>query len=221
MNWYQKLSPSSQLVVSALISLLGTAIVTTCAAVYQNYTQAGRLDVGSLINYAIVTFSVLISKALYDYVPAHAVQLIQAGQDAQVAMQDSLQRAQAIASGVIATNGKQVQSASSQGQMPAVIVQPPTNLKLDDIQAISAQLAINLMHMAGNSVQDVAPVQAPPAAQPFSPSVTSVIPARPVAPPVAPVDPNAYIDPLKGFSAVLPAYNPNVSDMTTQSVPVA
>src|SRR5258708_1488240 len=87
-----KLTPAQTLVVHALISLLGTAIVGAICAAYQFYTS-GSVGVGTIINYTLVTFLVLFSKSLHDYVPTHAQDVIQSLQDAYNESQDALHRA--------------------------------------------------------------------------------------------------------------------------------
>ncbi len=129
------------------------------AAVYTSYTQAGHLDLQALINVSLLTFALLFGKAMHDWIPAHAQQLLQAEQEEKARLYDALQRAQNLSSVVIATQGRQVNSVSSQAQIqPPVIVQPvQAGLKEQDIAAISQQIALNLMNMAAPVQEKAAP----------------------------------------------------------------
>jgi hypothetical protein len=196
-NFYNNLSPTTRLLIQSLIAVLGSVLAAVVVAVYQSYSQSGVLNPQALLNVALVTFALLFGKAMHDWVPAHAQQLIQAGKDNEAALYDALQRQQAISSQAIAQ--KPTVPAA-----PQVIVQPSSSLSSSDIAAISQQLALQLANMATPSAS---PVVEPPSV--------------PVAPAVPAFDPNAYVDPLRN-SAVLPAYKPPVAipDMATQSVSV-
>jgi hypothetical protein len=88
-----KLTPAQQLIINGIISLLATAIVGAVSATYQYYDQNGLVNLGVLLNFMLLTFIVLFGKSLYDYVPGHAQQLIQALQDSEQQAQTALQQA--------------------------------------------------------------------------------------------------------------------------------
>jgi len=187
--FYNSLSPTTKLLIQSFLSILGSVLVGVLAAVYTSYTQAGHLDLQALINVSLLTFALLFGKAMHDWIPAHGRQLLQAEQEEKARLYDALQRAQNLSSVVIATQGRQVNSVSSQAQIqPPVIMQA---LSPEQVQAISQQIALNLMNM-------VAPA--------------------PVQEKAAP-DTNAYVDPLS-VSRKLPAYVPPaaIPDTPTQEV---
>ena len=206
-KFYNSLSPTTKLVLQSFSSVLGSVLVGVGAAAYQNYTQAGHLDLQALLNISLLTFALLFGKAMHDWVPAHAQQLLQAANDEKTTLYNALQRQQQISSAVVATQSKQVQSTSLQAQqtpVQPVVVQTSSSLQVTDIQAIAAQLAINLMNMSV-------------AASTNSPALT---PKGNIPPVQTQPKQDAYIDPLK-VSAVLPAYKPMaIPDQPTQSVPV-
>jgi hypothetical protein len=191
--FYNNLSPTTKLLIQSFLSILGSVLVGVLTAAYQSYTQAGHLDLQALINVSLLTFALLFGKAMHDWIPAHGRQLLQAEQEEKARLYDALQRAQQLSSVVIATQGRQVNSASSQPQIqPPVIVQPvQTGLKPEEIQTISRQIALNLMNMA-SSQSEVNAVQEKAA-------------------------PDAYVDPLQ-VSMKLPAYVPPaaIPDQATQ-----
>jgi hypothetical protein len=194
-SFYNNLSPTTRLLIQSFVAVLGSVLAAVIVAVYQSYSTSGVLNPQLLLVVAMAAFIPLFGKAMHDWIPPHAVQIIQAGKDNETALYDALQRQQQISSNAI---------ASKPVQQPQVIVQPSSSLNIADIQAISAQLALNLANMA------------------VSPAPAVVAQSAPVVAPAAPAfDPNAYLDPLRN-SAVLPAYKPPVAiaDMATQSVPV-
>lgn len=76
-----KLTQTQKLILSAILSLLGSAIVSAVVAAY-HYTMSGsNPQAGDVLMFALSTFGLLFGRALYDYVPAHAAQTIQALQD--------------------------------------------------------------------------------------------------------------------------------------------
>ena len=87
-----KLTPAQQLILYALVSLAGTALVGAISATYQYYDQHG-LNIGELINFMLLTFIVLFGKALHDYVPGHVQDVIKAWQDTAAQAQDALRQA--------------------------------------------------------------------------------------------------------------------------------
>ncbi len=205
-NSYNNLPASTKLLLQSLVAVLGSVLVGVLTAAYQNYTQAGHLDTQALINVSLVTFALLFGKAMHDWVPAHAQALLKAAQDEKAAMYEALQRSQNVTSAVIATQGKQVQSNPV---APSHVVVPvPTSLKSEDVSAIAAQLAVNLINIAADRASQATASTTPAPTTPVVP----VAPPEPAEPP--------YIDPLRN-SAVLPAYKPPVAipDQATQVVP--
>jgi hypothetical protein len=197
---YNNLSPATKLLLQSFLAVLSSVLSTVLFAVYQSYNAAGTFNPQALIIVALVTFIPLFGKAMHDWVPPHAQQIIQAGKDNEAALQDALTRQQMLTSNAL---NRPVQQAMS-AQQPHVVVQASPSLKFQDIQAIATQLALNLLNMAGVKSAVLAD----------TPSVPTITPA-----PATPA-PDPYIDPLS-ISAKLPAYVPPVAipDMATQSVP--
>lgn len=177
LNFYNNLSPTTRLLIQSFLSVLGSVLAGVGAATYQSYTNAGHLDMQALINVSLATFALLFGKTMYDWVPGHAQQLIQAYKDSEMQLRDALQRQQNISSAMVATQGKQVQfdSTLQVQQPPQVIVQAAT-LTPEHVQAISQQIARNLLDMTPTAPQRVA---ANNVVTPFP------IPARPQALPAA------------------------------------
>ena len=198
---YNRLPAATKLLLQSFFAVLGSVLSGVVTAEYQNITSAGHLNVSVQINVALATFALLFGKAMQDWIPAHAQQLIQSIQAEQAALVDALQRSQAVT---------HTQVPSSPPALPHVVVQPAIvpALKTEDITSIAAQLAINLMNMAAQRATQAVASTVP--AQP----TTSVPPAQSAQPP--------YVDPLR-YSAVLPDYSPPapISDLTTHSVPAA
>lgn len=172
-NFYNNLSPTTKLLIQSFLAVLGSVVAGVATAEYQSYTQAGRLDLQAQINVALVTFALLFGKAMHDWVPAHAQQLIKSISDEKAAMFEALQRSQNITSAAIATNGKQVQSTSnSVSSVPHVVVQPAQVPALGsaEIDSIAAQLAINLMNMAANRATQAVASTTP--TTPTTPAIT-------------------------------------------------
>ncbi len=136
-RFYNSLSPTTKLLIQSFLAILGSVLAGVLTAVYQSYILSQQLNLAILWNVALITFLVLFSKAMHDWIPAHVQQLIQSYEDEKKTLQDALQRSQSISSAVIATRGSQVQSTSSQPQIQPV-----------DVQTLSQQIALNLMNMA-------------------------------------------------------------------------
>ena len=179
-QFYNSLSPTTRLLIQSLLSALGSVLAGVATAVFQSYTQAGRLDIPTLWIVTLSTFALLFGKTMHDWVPAHAQQLIQAGKENEAKLYDALQRAQII-------RGQSL-PAVQPPQQPVIIQQPPA-ISVEHIQALSQQIALNLANMAGSKAGIV------------SPASTSM-PVTPTAPALDP-----YVDPLR-VSALLPAYTP-------------
>lgn len=192
-NFYNKLSPSTKLLIHGLLAILASAVVTGGEAGYQNFTQSGHLNPSALLVTAWSAFLLYLIPAMYAYVPAHAQQIIKAAYEEKAQLYDALQRAQQIRS---------AQNVPAVHPPQPVIVQAATPLTPEHVQSIAAQLAVNLINIAANNKAQT------PAAQP-------VAPAQPATP-----APDPYVDPLR-VSAQLPAYTPPVAipDQTTQVVP--
>src|SRR5438067_2351713 len=140
-TFYNKLSPATRLLIQSLLAVLGSVLSGVATAAYQNYTQAGHLDLQALINVCLLTFALLFGKAMHDWVPAHAQQLIQAGKDNEARLHDALQRALAVRS-----------PQDVPAVQPVVVQAPATALSADHLQSIAAQLAVNLINIASNKV---------------------------------------------------------------------
>lgn len=198
LKFYNALSSPTRLLIQSFLSVLGSVLAGVATTAFQYYTQAGHLDFQGLLNVSLLTFALLFGKTMHDWVPNHAQQMIQAYKDSESQLRDALQRQQNISSAVVAAQSNKV---STTGPSPAqVIVQTATTLTPEHVQAISAQIAVNLASMAASSATPLStPVQAP----------VAIAPAQ-----------DAYIDPMRN-SAVLPAYVPPVAvpDQVTQAVP--
>jgi len=136
-TFYNNLSPTTKLLVQSFLAILGSVLAGVLTAVYQSYILSQQLNLAILWNVALITFLVLFSKAMHDWIPAHAQQLIQSYEDEKKALQDALQRSQQVTSAVIATRGSQVQSTSPQAQIQQI-----------DVNTLSQQIALNLINMA-------------------------------------------------------------------------
>jgi hypothetical protein len=178
LSFYSKLSPSQKLLVAAVGSMLGAAVVTTGTATWQIYSQQGQLNIGVLFGAALSTFCVLMSKSLADYVPAHVQLELQAVQDSNSQLHDALARAQAISQSAINKNVVQAAQAPivhvytpqqvPQGTMPAdlsTIVSIPAQPTDVSAQATQSVPAVNI------AVVDVpqVPFPEPPSVQPPAP----------------------------------------------------
>jgi hypothetical protein len=193
-KFYNNLSPATKLLIQSFLAVLGSVLAAVIVATYQSFSASGTLDLQTLLNVSLATFALLFGKAMHDWVPAHAQQLITAGKDNEAALYDALQRAQTISSSMIASVDSKSATQASQSQIqPQVIVQASTGLKNEDIQAISAQLAVNLANMAGTTSTPAPIIR------------TSAHPNQIDEP-----TPDPYYDPLKQMSAVLPVYVPQV-----------
>lgn len=91
LTFYNNLSPTTRLVIQSFLSVLGSVLAGVVAAAYQSYTQAGHLDLQGLLNISLLTFALLFGKAMHDWVPAHAQQLIQSVQQEKSALYNALQ----------------------------------------------------------------------------------------------------------------------------------
>jgi hypothetical protein len=80
------LTATQQLVLNGLLSLLGAAIAATATGTIQYYEASKTLNIGGLISFALVMFLGLFGKSLYDFVPAHITQEMQALRDVYVSM---------------------------------------------------------------------------------------------------------------------------------------
>lgn len=173
-NSYNNLSPTTKLLIQSFLAVLGSVLVGVAAAAFQSYTNAGSLDLQALINICLLTFTLLFGKAMHDWVPAHAQDLIKAANEEKAALLNALQQAQQVSSGVL--SGQQMQNASraSQSQQQPIIVQPP--ITAEHIQALSQQIALNLANMAGSPPAPSAPVAPVQPVQqiPFPPQGTAI-----------------------------------------------
>jgi len=122
LSFYSRLSPAQQLVVSGVASILGTALVVTVAATWQFYTTSGHLDIGVLINFAVLTFAALISKSLHDYIPSHAQLELQALRDSEERLHAAVERQQLISRDAL--NTRAVAPSQSQN-VPLVAIHTP------------------------------------------------------------------------------------------------
>src|SRR5258708_9042503 len=128
-NWTQ----NQKLVAAALLSILVSAVSTTATAVVQSYTNSG-LDIPVLVNVAIVSFFPLLGAALLNYIPAHALQIMQTLQDSTQQAQQSLQGLQQQHNALIAAT---VQAKSQPAPQPAQIAPTPPTLVAVPTQANS------------------------------------------------------------------------------------
>src|SRR5260221_475211 len=99
-----------------------------------------------LLNVSLVTFALLFGKTMHDWVPAHAQQLIQAKDENAARLYDALQRAQIIRG----------QSLPAVQPPQTVLLQAPTAISVEHIQAISQQIALNLANIAGSKISTAA-----------------------------------------------------------------
>lgn len=117
-----KFTQAQQLLLSALLSMLGSGVVAGITAGYQ-VSQQGNINIGVLINTGLVAFFVFFGKALYDYVPSHASQTMQALQDALAEIQNAHHTAQTPVQPVILPPAQQNAVAPLQSQsVPLVVI---------------------------------------------------------------------------------------------------
>src|SRR5437899_1571075 len=111
-NFYNSLSPTTKLLIRSLLAVLGSVLAGVATAVYQSYTATGHIDIPSLWIAFLGSLAVLLSTAMYHWVPAHAKELIQSGKENEARLYDALQRAQ------------QIRSAQNLPAVQPVVVQP-------------------------------------------------------------------------------------------------
>lgn len=182
-KFYNSLSPTTKLLIQSFLAVLGAALAGAVTAAYQSYILSNKLDFAVLVNVALVTFALLFGKAMHDWVPANIQQLLQAANDEKGALYNALQQSQQVSKAVIASQGSQVQSVSPQAQIQPI-----------DVQALSQQLAVNLMNMAKSTATPITPTSNPNAF-------------------IKPPGPVPYEDPLY-VSMKLPAYTRPVDNTT-------
>lgn len=118
-NWTQ----NQKLIAAGLLSILVSVVSTTATAIVQTYTNSG-LDIPVLVNVAVITFFPLLGAALLNYIPAHAIQLMQSLQDAAQQKQNALQGLQQQHNALIAV--VQAQSQPVTPVQPVPVAPPPT-----------------------------------------------------------------------------------------------
>jgi hypothetical protein len=159
-QFYNNLSPTTKLVLQSFLAVLLSVLAGVAVAAYQSYTSAGTMDLQALINVCLVTFALLFGKAMHDWVPAHAQQLLKAADEEKAMLYDALQSAQIVAN-------------QAQNQ--------PVQLAPAHVQAISKQIALNLTTMAAEPAKAPPTPQEAPYVDPLK--VSAVLPAY--TPPVA------------------------------------
>lgn len=90
---FPPLTQNQKLVLSFLASTAAGAVSAVIAAVVQTYTQQG-LDVPVLVNVALIAFGAFFGPALYNFVPGHIQQILQAANDTTVMLRNNLQQSQ-------------------------------------------------------------------------------------------------------------------------------
>lgn len=86
MQFFNKLTQAQQLVLQAVVAMLGSALTATFTAAYQYYTQHGSVNLGNTLVFGLTTFFVLFGGALYSYVPGHVQVEVQALNDSITAL---------------------------------------------------------------------------------------------------------------------------------------
>jgi hypothetical protein len=186
LNFYSRLSPTTRLLIQSFLAVLGSVLVGTGTAVYQSYTTTGYIDIASIWVAASLAFALLFGKAMHDWIPPHAQQLIAAGKENEAALYDALQRQQLMTSSVIASSDAKNAVASSQSQpAPILHVYVPQTAQLTPPDVSKMETA---------SV----PVPQLPFPEPVS------IPMQPTMPEMAAVSPDLHF----GDSQLIPVVTP-------------
>jgi len=115
-----QLTQAQKLMINALLSLLGTALMGGISAAYQYYTMGGKVEIGALINIACVSFLILFGKSLHDFVPGHTRDIIQSLQDSYSESQDALRTALHTVS--VQASNPVVQATPGPAQAPVNVV---------------------------------------------------------------------------------------------------
>jgi len=79
----KNLTADEKLLLSAVLSFIGSAASGAISAGYQQWST-GTINPGVVLNVVILAFITLIGKSLYDYVPTHITQELQALRDFQL-----------------------------------------------------------------------------------------------------------------------------------------
>lgn len=75
-------TPDQKLLLKAALSILGSAASGAFSAGYQQWST-GVVNPGVVLNVVLLAFITLLGKSLYDYVPSHITEELQAGRDLQ------------------------------------------------------------------------------------------------------------------------------------------
>lgn len=76
-----KLTENQKLLLNALFSMLGGAVIGATQSTYQYLTQQGTINISQALAFAVGSFWALFSAALFAYIPPHAQQLLSATED--------------------------------------------------------------------------------------------------------------------------------------------
>lgn len=87
------MTQNQKLILSFLASTAAGAVSAVIAAVVQSYTQQG-LNIPVLINVALIAFGAVFGPALYNFVPGHLQQIMQAYADTSAMYRNNAQQSQ-------------------------------------------------------------------------------------------------------------------------------
>src|SRR6266487_5009137 len=83
-----KLTPAQQLVLGGVLALVASAASGALSAFVQNY-DSGKIDIQSCLLIALGMFGTTFGASLYNYVPTHFTQLLQAKDDVFAQLQQN------------------------------------------------------------------------------------------------------------------------------------
>lgn len=113
-----KLTQNQQLIVNALLSMLGSAFIGAAQAAYQYMTQHGTINIAQVLTIFVGALWVLLSTAFISYVPSHIQQELEALRELQAQVVAPVQPLV-----VIHTTGASV-APTSANSVPAVAIPP-------------------------------------------------------------------------------------------------
>jgi hypothetical protein len=161
------MTQNQKLVLSFLASTAAGAVSAVIAAVVQSYTQQG-LDIPVLVNVALIAFGAFFGPALYNFVPGHIQQIMQAYSDTAAMYRSTAQQTQQQHAAL--TQTAQALSQTVQAQAVALVqATPPAQPLQGSAQPLAPATNINWM-LDKPAVQQPAPLQGASVAQvPFPP----------------------------------------------------
>jgi hypothetical protein len=163
-----KLTQNEQLVINALASILGGAIIGATQGTYQYLTQAGQVNMSAAVSFAAIGFWGLLSAALFAYVPAHAQQELAAAKDAETQLRQVLDGVSSTPPVNVLTVPSTSQIASQPSPVTIHIVGATPTLTSSNATTPATLASISQLVNSAQSLADIGPI----AATPVDPDVT-------------------------------------------------